>query len=218
MMGKTAFIWDLDGTLLDSYEIIVSSLHQTFREFNTELDKNEIYKELITYSLGVYLSKIEKERGLSSDKVKERFSVINDRDALKTKPVRHAAEILSFLRDRGIPNYVFTHKGATTASVLKNLGLYDYFEEIVTGKDGFPRKPDPAAVNYLIRKYGMDRDNTFYVGDRTLDIACAVNAGIKSVLYLPEDSYAVPDGRQTFIVKDLLDIRDILPMDKSMIK
>ena len=64
----------------------------------------------------------------------------------------------------------------------------------------------------------MDRDNTFYVGDRTLDIACAVNAGIKSVLYLPEDSYAVPDGRQTFIVKDLLDIRDILPMDKSMIK
>ena len=167
MMGKTAFIWDLDGTLLDSYEIIVSSLHQTFREFNTELDKNEIYKELITYSLGVYLSKIEKERGLSSDKVKERFSVINDRDALKTKPVRHAAEILSFLRDRGIPNYVFTHKGATTASVLKNLGLYDYFELSMsaTGRSILPAPLMPGSrASCIFRRIAMP----FRTGGRPL--------------------------------------------------
>ena len=208
-MGKTAFIWDLDGTLLDSYEIIVSSLYQTFREFNIELDKNMIHRELITYSLGVFLSKMQKETGLDPETVKARFSVINDREALKTQPVRHAAEILSYLRERDIPNYVFTHKGSTTRPVLEKLDLCNYFEEIVTGKDGFPKKPDPAAVNYLVRKYQLDRDETYYVGDRTLDIACAVNAGIRSILYLPEDSYAVPDGRETFIVKDLLDIRDI---------
>lgn len=208
-MGKTAFIWDLDGTLLDSYGIIVSSLYQTFREFNVELDKNLIHKELITYSLGVFLSKMQKETGLDPETVKAKFSVTNDREALKTQPVRHAAEILNYLREQGIPNYVFTHKGVTTRPVLENLNLCDYFEEIVTGKDGFPKKPDPAAVNYLVRKYQLDRDETYYVGDRTLDIACAVNAGIRSILYLPENSYAVPDGRETFIVKDLLDIRDI---------
>ena len=208
-MEKIAFIWDLDGTLLDSYPIIVSSLYQTFREFNVELDKNEIHKELITYSLGVYLSKMEKETGLAPETVKARFSVINDSEALKTKPVRHAAEILGYLREREIPNYVFTHKGVTTVPVLKKLMLYDYFDEIITGKDGFPKKPDPSAINYLVRKYQLDRDETYYVGDRTLDIACAVNAGIRSILYVPEDSYAVPDGRETFIVKDLLDIADI---------
>lgn len=208
-MGKTAFIWDLDGTLLDSYGLIVSSLHQTYMEFGLELDKREINKELITYSLGVFLAKIEKEKGIPSEPVKERFSEINNSRAMLTKPIRHASDILIYLKNRNIPNYVFTHKGSITKPVLQNLDLYEYFEEIVTGKDGFPKKPDPAALNYLIQKHDLYKDTTFYVGDRTLDIACADNAGIKSILYVPEDSFAVPNGKETYIVKDLLDIRNI---------
>ena len=209
-MEKTAFIWDLDGTLLDSYVIIVASLHKTFLEFNIELDPEEIHKELITYSLGVFLSKMEKETGLASETVKKRFAQINDAEALKTKPVPHAAEILEYLKGKGIPNYVFTHKGPTTKAVLKNLKLYDYFEEIITSDDGFPKKPDPAAINYLIQKHELQKENTYYVGDRTLDAACANNAGIKSIFYLPENSPAKPDGKESCIVKDLLDIKEII--------
>ena len=174
------------------------------------MDKREINKELITFSLGVYLAKIEKEKEISSGPVKERFSEINNSRALDTKRISHASEILTYLQKRNIPNYVFTHKGSTTIPVLQNLNLYDYFEEIVTGKDGFPKKPDPAALNYLIQKHGLDKNKTFYVGDRTLDVACANNAGIKSILYLPEDSYAISNGKETYIVKDLLDIRNIV--------
>lgn len=40
-MQKTAFIWDLDGTLLDSYEAILSGIEETFAQFSIPYDKEE---------------------------------------------------------------------------------------------------------------------------------------------------------------------------------
>ena len=209
-MERAAFIWDLDGTLLDSYGIIVSSLYKTFRAFGVELDRSEIHKEVIKSSVGEYLSEMEKITGLPVKTIRERVTESNDNEKLNIKPIKNAAEILTFLQSRKIPNYVFTHKGSSTQTILKNIGLYDYFDEIITGKDGFPRKPDPAAINYLIHKYNLEKACTFYVGDRSLDVECAVNAGINSILYLPENSPAKPTGKETFIVKDLLEIAGII--------
>lgn len=209
-MNKTACIWDLDGTLVDSYGIIVSSLRDAYREFGIELDPEEIRREVIIRSVGDFITQKETETGIPFEQVKAKFSEINDSRKLNIPPMEHAAELLCCLRDRAVPNFVFTHKGTSTQAVLKNIGLYEFFEEIITGKDGFPRKPDPAAVLYLIRKHDLAPGSTFYIGDRSLDIECAVNAGIKSILYLPKGSAAEPTGKETFIVKDLLEIKDLV--------
>lgn len=210
IMEKIAFIWDLDGTLLDSYEIIVTSIYKTYREFGIELDKKDIHSEVITYSVGDFLSKMEKESGIAIDTVKSRFSEINDSEKLNIKLMKNAAEILQWLKLQGIPNYVFTHKGNSAKIVLENTGLYEFFDEIITGKDGFKRKPDPSAILYLTKKYDLDKEQTYYVGDRTLDIECANNAGIKSILYLPADSVTQKTGKETYIVHDLIDIKDLV--------
>ena len=210
LTGKQAFIWDLDGTLLDSYGVIVSSLHRAYLEAGLTLDKDEILREIISQTVSYFTRKMENERGIAFETIKERYSEISEQEKLNIKPIKNASEILSFLNDRGIPNYVFTHRGVSTEPILKNIGLYEFFDEIVTGKDGFGRKPDPSALNYLVQKYNLDKNSTFYVGDRSLDIECANNAGLMSILYLPEDSAAKPTGKETFIVKDLLEIRDIV--------
>ena len=41
-MQKTAFIWDLDGTLLDSYEAILAGIEETFAQFDIPYDKAEV--------------------------------------------------------------------------------------------------------------------------------------------------------------------------------
>ena len=46
-------------------------------------------------------------------------------------------------------NFIYTHKGITTLEVLKNNGLIDYFDEIITSDNGFKRKPSPEALRYL---------------------------------------------------------------------
>ena len=208
--AKTAFIWDLDGTLLDSYAVMVPALYESCREFNIEISEREIFEEVIRHTVGDFLIKTEKRTGIPSADIKRIYSEIVDGQKLNIRLIKNAAEILSWLNEQEIPSFVFTHRGNSTELILKNTGIYDRFKEIVTGKDGFGRKPDPSALLYLVRKHDLDKDHTYYVGDRTLDIECAENAGIRSILYLPENSPASATGKETFVVKDLMDIRTII--------
>ena len=213
-MSQPAFIWDLDGTLLDSYEVIVSSLVKTYKEFDIELNKEDVLKEVITESVSSFIAKMGEQHGISFDVMKERYSEISYEEKARIKPILHAKEILSFLKENGAKNYVFTHRGSSTKEVLSRLELLDYFDDIITGKDGFPRKPEPDAIDYLIDKHNLDRNTTYYVGDRTIDIDCADNAGIKSIMFLPKYSVAKASGKESFVVRDLIDIGRIFEVEK----
>ena len=60
--------------------------------------------------------------------------------------------------------------------------------EILTSQSGFARKPSPEAAIYLLDKYQLNPDNTYYIGDRTLDVEFTQNSGIQSLNFL-ESSY-----------------------------
>ena len=205
-----AFIWDLDGTLLDSYDVIVDSLYQIYKEKGFSIDKQEILHDVINESVSYFIKKMEARFGVPFDDLKDRYSIISHNAKNNIKAMPHSKEILEFIRDNNIPNFVFTHRGVTTESVLKNIGLYEYFDEIVTSTDGFERKPSPAGINYFIEKYHLDKNDTYYVGDRPIDIKCANNAHIKSIMYIPSQSVAIPTGQETYIIQDLLQIKEII--------
>ena len=207
---KTAFIWDLDGTILDSYGLIVNSLHTIYSERGVEISKEEILYEVISESVSTFIRKMEAKFGVPFDDLKDRYSNITHQDLLTITAMEHSKEILEYLNSLGIKNYVYTHRGVTSETILKHLGLYDYFSDMVTSLDDFKRKPDPEGLNYLINKYNLDRDNTYYVGDRSLDIECANNAHIKSIMFIPKKSPASPTGKETYVIKDLLDIKEII--------
>lgn len=205
-----AFIWDLDGTLIDSYEIIVDSLYQIYKEKGFDIDKKEILNDVISESVSFFIKKMEDRFGVPFDDLKDRYSVISHNAKDNIKAMKNAKEILKYIKDNNIPNYVFTHRGVTTESVLKNIGIYEYFDEIVNSLSGFDRKPSPDGLNYLINKYHLNRNETYYVGDRKMDILCANNAHIKSIMYIPEQSVAKATGQETYVIKDLLQIKDII--------
>ena len=210
--AKPVFIWDLDGTLIDSYDIIVDSLCRIYKEkIGIELNKEDVYKEAIRYSVGHFIQGMEKQTGIKFDELKDRYSQISGEEKLKIKPMKHALEILEYLKEQGIHSYVFTHRGKSTEPVLRNIKIYDYFDEIITSVDpAFNRKPLPDSINYLVDKYHLDKNNTYYVGDRSMDIECANNAHIKSIMFLPKDGYGLATGKETYIIEDLLDIKDII--------
>ena len=206
---RVAIIWDLDGTLLDSYEIIVNSLHQIYLEKGIALNKEEILFDVINESVSYFIKKMEILYGIPFDDLKDRYSIISGKEKFNIKAMDHAAEILDYLKNKGIANYVFTHRGKTTESVLENVGLSSYFEEIVNSLNNFARKPSPEGLEYLINKYQLDRDNTYYVGDRPIDIKCANNAHITSIMYVPKQSVAKPTQKETYIISDLLDLKEL---------
>ena len=67
---------------------------------------------------------------------------------------------------------------------MGDLDLLQYFTEILTNQSGFARKPNPEAAVYLLEKYDLDPEETYYIGDRTLDIEFAQNSGIQSINFL----------------------------------
>ena len=209
-MKKYAFIWDVDGTLLDSYEVILSSICQTLEEREIPFQKDEVLKFILTYSVHKLLLNISGQSGIPFDALKNRYSEVSEGRKDEIRAVNHAGDILRELDSQGIPNFIFTHRGASAPFILEKLHLRSFFKEIVTSKDGFERKPNPSAIHYLIEKYNLDKEFTFYVGDRSIDTDCAQNACIKSILYQPESSIGTISGKETFVIRDLIEIRNVI--------
>ncbi len=203
MNGK-AFIWDLDGTLLDSYGVIVSSLRRTLEELGIPMEEDEIRRRATEGSVSDVVNYASAATGRTFSDIKGRYSHISGGRYLEIAAMPHAREALEETAALGVDHFVYTHRGSTTAPVLKNLRLDRFFKEVVSSLNGFPRKPAPDALLYLLEKHRLERDRVYYVGDRTLDVDCAKNAGIHSVLYSPSGA-----GTADYVVRDLLDVRAI---------
>ena len=189
-MQKTAFIWDLDGTLLDSYEAILSGIEETFAQFSIPYDKEKVREFILRYSVQDLLEKVAEERNLDAEVLNQvRAQSLAEKNA-QVVLMPGAREVLNWADQVGIRNFVYTHKGDNAFTILKDLGLESYFTEILTSQRGFERKPSPEAATYLLDKYQLDPNNTYYIGDRTLDVEFAQNSGLQSINFL-ESSYEV---------------------------
>ena len=183
-MQGTAFIWDLDGTLLDSYEAILSGIEETYHQFSIPFDKEKVRAFILKYSVQDLLMQVAEERGLDVDRLNQvRAQSLAEKNA-QVILMPGAREILAWANQQGIKQFVYTHKGENALTILRDLGLDVYFTEILTSQSGFARKPSPEAATYLISKYHLKPDRTFYIGDRTLDIEFAQNSGIQSINFL----------------------------------
>ena len=183
-MQGTAFIWDLDGTLLDSYEAILSGIEETYAQFSIPYNKEEVRAFILKYSVQDLLEQVAVEKGLDPAKLNQaRAQSLAEKNA-QVVLMPGAREVLAWADKQGIQQFVYTHKGDNTFAILRELGLASYFTEILTSQSGFKRKPNPEAATYLIRKYHLKPDRTYYIGDRTLDVEFAQNSGIQSINFL----------------------------------
>ena len=187
-MQKTAFIWDLDGTLLDSYEAILSGIEETFGQFSIPYDKEKVREFILKFSVQDLLVQVAEERKLDVEVLNQvRSQSLAEKNA-QVVLMPGAREVLSWADQVGIQQFVYTHKGDNAFAILRDLGLEPYFTEILTSQSGFARKPSPEAATYLLDKYQLDSEKTYYIGDRTLDVEFAENSGIQSINFL-ESTY-----------------------------
>lgn len=207
---KKAVIWDLDGTLFDSYDVIVESIYLTLMNHGVAMDMEQIHQFAIKSSIKALFAEIAQTHGIFAEILHGEYSRISTGKYLQIKSMPNAIETLERLEKAGVENLVFTHRGKTTQPVLENLRMSEFFKEVVTSQNGFARKPNPDGLNYLIDKYDLDVGNTWYVGDRSLDMECAKNSGISGILYLPQGAIDVSGGAEDYVATDLLEIINIV--------
>ncbi|MBR3978131.1 MAG: HAD-IA family hydrolase [Oscillospiraceae bacterium] len=175
------FIWDFDGTLFDTYPLIIENLRKALQEYDCDCDPTEAMRLMldnIAAARNYYASKY----GLDPEQLLEAYNRHHQKviAALQAKPIAGVQAVLEHIRATGRRSYIFTHrKYDETVAFLKKYGLEGYFQEIV-GQDTahFAWKPAPDALLYLMEKYKMKPEETVMVGDRDCDLGSARNAGI----------------------------------------
>lgn len=202
--NKIALIWDLDGTLVDSYPAIMAGLEETYQHFGLNFDYESVYDYILHFSVKELLEEVADREGLDLTALSTyRANSLREKNTAITL-MPGSKKVLTWAKARGIPNFIYTHKGDNAFALLDQLGISEFFTKVLTSQSGFARKPDPEAIFYLMDKYGLDPQHTYYIGDRLLDVQAAQAAGISS-LNLFIDGQA---GNQK--IENLLDIPRIL--------
>ena len=209
-MTKRAFIWDLDGTLLDSYDAILAGLEETYASYQLPFDRASIKDYILKHSVQDLLVVVAEEHQLDvTDLNHRRAESLAEKNA-QVVLMEGARDVLSWAKDAGIQQFVYTHKGENALVILRDLGLESFFKEILTSQSGFARKPNPEAAIYLMKKYGLHPEKIYYIGDRSLDIDFARNSQIQSINFLTSDY----EGNHQ--MKTLRDIPSVLSLEKNL--
>lgn len=200
------YLWDFDGTLFDTYPVMATAFREALHDFGHEAEYFDIYAKM-KISMDVVVEHYVERFRLETAFVDRYLGILDQRiDEIRAFP--DVEETLGAIVKKGGKNFIVTHRGNTTYTVIEHLQLRRFFVECVTRENGFARKPNPDAINYLLEKYSMKPEETIMVGDRALDILAGKNAGCMTA-YFRGDSY-VEDVEADIDVSSFKDFMSIM--------
>ena len=147
-------IWDVDGTLFDTYPAIVGSLQAAAVDLGAPATYEETH-DLALVSIDHCLATLSATYDLSLDTLgadfDRRYQEVPPADQ---PPFDGAPEVCQLIHSRGGLNLIVTHRRrAGLDRLLTTHGLADLFTDIISDDDGYPRKPDPGAFRTLIERH-----------------------------------------------------------------
>lgn len=177
MNDQINLIFDCDGTLIDSYAAITDTIVRLFAGHGIVCDPKEVRQICLLHHADYCICELALRHGLDPEAtVTEHRGIPEDTSSVKLMP-----GVRELVADGRFRCFVFTHRGPSCRELLTRFGVADRFVEIVDRTYGLPRKPSGEGVTYLVEKYDLDRKKTYYVGDRSLDIECGLNAGVGTI-------------------------------------
>jgi phosphoglycolate phosphatase-like HAD superfamily hydrolase len=177
-------LWDVDGTLFDTYPGITYALSKALNEMGQSLAMNVI-DGLARESISHCVETLSRRFKLDPDLLRARFAEsYRTVDPANQHPFPDALEVCKYIHEHGGVNLAVTHRGfESTKRLLEAHGFSACFDGIYSLEQGYPRKPDPAIVLSALEVHGLDVDETLLVGDRDLDIQAGQAAGVRTCLF-----------------------------------
>ena len=174
-------IFDLDGTITDSYEGIVNAVKFSLEKINFKYDETK----LISF-IGPPLKDSYMELGFSETESKERIEDFRDyyfEKGMKEMRLYDGVEdTIKNLHDAGYKIYLATSKVESSAKkILSDNGLLKYFSYVAGATMDQSRVEKEDVIAYLLNKTGIKAEESIMIGDRHHDIEGAKMNNIKAI-------------------------------------
>ena len=205
-------LFDLDGTLCDTDEMIVQTMNAIYKDYKPT--KIRTREELYYFSGPPIRETLKREfPDYDPDLMYEVFKKVSrDFYAPCVKAYQDEVEVLKALKDNGYLLGVVTNKGRPlTIYSLELCGIDKLFDVVVSADDVSDPKPDPTGVYDAMKKLNIEnKEEVLYVGDNDIDYFTASNAGVDAMLVTwgPREIKCLDKAK--YLAKSYNDMRGIL--------
>ena len=184
-------LFDLDGTLIETAPEIFDAVNDTLRQFRlpgvTQQQVNDwighVTRTLLIQALA-YAGDTSVETVRQSDSLvliaAEFDKHYQRRCGTRSHLYPQVREVLHALRGQGVKLAVVTNKESRyTDAVLGAHDLTRLFDRVISGDSLSAKKPDPAGIHSCLEQFEVERERALFVGDSSIDVATARNAGVQ---------------------------------------
>ena len=172
------YLFDLDGTLLDSAADICGAIQQVLAGAGCKTVGFEFLKRYIGLHLTELFSDVLPDYSAAQidELIRQYLGVYATRGHAQTKPYPGVREALALIAGRKAT--ATTKPTQRTRAILEQFELARYFDH-VQGTDGFPSKPAPDVILAALAALGADPEDCLMVGDAPSDMEAGRRAGVK---------------------------------------
>lgn len=185
---KKYILWDLDGTLINTNEIIIESWKATANWLGGPVPSDReimaTFGETIRDTVKRFWPEADIEETIDYYRGYQEEHLVR-----MVKLFPGVYEALEELKKKEVSLSVVTSRvGFSADEYLRKFDLYKFLDVVITCDDVSAHKPDPAPINLCISRLeemhgrAIDRSECIMIGDTLYDIGCANNAGIDSAL------------------------------------
>jgi len=209
-------IFDFDGTLVDS----APGIWKTANEMAKLYGRKPVSMKEVTTAVGTGLDNFMEDvfpLQLKQHSMEEMLStyrrIYKKSFAYGLKVFKNVRNTLKYITDRGIRTAIVSNKlKKYVDEICRYAGIERYFD-ITLGSESVKKlKPNPESVFYIIKKFGVKKENVIMVGDSQYDVMTAKNAGIASAFIAQgyADLKKVKRLKPDFYFNDIGKLRDII--------
>lgn len=198
------YLFDLDGTLLDSIELIFRCYRHAAITHMGALPPDRVWRDGLGTPLRQQFGAVTSDATLIEAMVVTYRQFHHENHDTSVRLYPDIERVIGELSRRGVTLGVVTSKlRAGAARGMKLTGLTRHFSVIVTAEDVTRPKPDPEPIEVAVEAAGANRSSTVFIGDSPHDIASGRAAGIATaaVLWGPFDRPELADSSPTYFLE-----------------
>ena len=211
---------DLDGTLIDSVPDLAYCVDALMAQLGLPVRGEAKVRQWVGNGIERLVKRAlldqldgEPDPALLAKALPLYFELYKENLSQRSRLYPGVKEGLQFLHDAGYKLGCITNKAAAfTEPLLKDLGIYDYFQIVVSGDTLPVKKPDPLPLLHAARFFKVEPSHALMVGDSISDVKAARAAGFQVICmsYGYNHGMDIRDSNPDAVIDSMAELKDLL--------